>query len=191
MFGSPYDAATGAYSYNDVESMLQQYLGKYMNAGDTALMSLEEQYQMLLNNPSMVYDMLAADFEASPGYEYQVEQSMNASNNAAAAGGMLGTPAHTTQSMSSANDLAAQDYWNYMGYMNNLYNTGLGVAGDINQMGYNASSTTAAGLGNYMASAMNMAYMDQVLQNKNTSSLIGGGLGMASSPMSLFGMSLW
>lgn len=179
LFGG--DDYSPLYSYEEIEAMFDKYLGHYMEAGEKALYSLEDQYLMLLNNPAAIQEMLGSGFEESPGYQYQYDQAMNASNQSAGAGGMLGTPAHAAQSMGTAQGLAAQDYNNYINRNQQLYNTGINTAQGINQMGYNASSTAASGMGNYMGSTMAADYKKQASQMDSLSSLIGAGLGGFSS----------
>jgi hypothetical protein len=169
------------YSYEDVENMLMQYFGGYIEEGDVALQTLAEQYTMLLNDPAAMQAMLGAGFEESPGYQYQYEQAMNAANQSAAAGGMLGTPAHAQQSMGTASGLAQQDYANYYNRNANLYGQGLSTATGINQMGYQANAAMAGGMGNYMGSTMTADYKMQASQMDALASLLGMAAGGASA----------
>lgn len=174
LFPSPSEAATQAWSPEEMQAMFDKYYGPYIEAGMRAMPTLEEQYNLLLTNPTAVNEMLASGFQTSPGYDFQMEQAMNAANMAGAAGGMAGTPAHQQQAMGYAQGLANQDYWNYMNQMTGLYGTGLGVAQDINQMGYGASTGAAQGMGNYMGALMGMEYSAQQSQNDMLASLLGG-----------------
>lgn len=184
LFGG--DSYQPLYSYEDVENMLMKYFGGYIEEGDVALQTLAEQYTMLLNDPAAMQAMLGAGFEESPGYQYQYEQAMNASNQANAAGGMLGTPAHTQQSMGTASGLAQQDYANYYNRNADLYQTGMKTATGINQMGYNANAAVAGGMGNYMGSTMTADYKMQAAQMDALASLLGMAGGAPTGGSSLF-----
>lgn len=105
-----------------------------------------EQYQELANNPNDVMDRLGAGYQKSPGYQHQVDQMTNASNNAAAAGGFIGSPAQQYQMAQGIGGLANQDYNQYlhnaMGLqsqgisgMGNLYGAGLNGMGNLYGMG--------------------------------------------------------
>ena len=99
---------------------------------------------------------------------------MNAANQAAAAGGMLGTPSHQNQAMTQSQNIANQDYWQYVNHLTGLYNQGLGVAGDVNKMGYNASSAIASDLARFMGAEMGLAGQSANYQNQMMNSLFGG-----------------
>lgn len=164
------------------------YFDPYIEAGLGALDILYDEYGNLITDPNQIYNKLAAGFEASPGYEYNYNQAMNASNSAAAAGGMLGSPAHTQQSQEMATQLANQDYYNYLDRMMSLYSTGLGGMGEINQMGYGASNQMAAYMAQQIMAEAYLAAMAAKFQNAQTGSMLGGiaDVGMAlMSPSSI------
>ena len=172
--GNPYEAAMDQYSYEDMQNMLMEYYGPWRDAGLKALPTLEEQYMMLLTNPAGINQMMGSTYQQSPGYDYQMQQSMNAANQAAAAGGMLGTPSHQNQAMTQSQNIANQDYWQYVNHLTGLYNQGLGVAGDVNKMGYNASSAIASDLARFMGAEMGLAGQSANYQNQMMNSLFGG-----------------
>lgn len=168
-----------------MEPMLHQYYDPYINNGQQAMGTLNEQYAMLLNDPAAMQAMLGSGYEQSPGYQYQYDTAMNAGNQAAAAGGMLGTPAHDTQMMGTAQGLASQDYWKYYGNNQNLYNQGLSGTQDMFNTGYNASNQMAGGMGSMYGNQANLAYANNQSQNQMLSSLLGGASGMAGMAMML------
>lgn len=176
---NPADEAMGYVS--QLGETVGPYFDPYIDAGLGALDTLYDEYGNLISNPQSIYDMLASGFQASPGYQYNYDQAMNASNSAAAAGGMLGSPAHTQQSQEMAMQLANQDYYNYLDNMTSLYSMGLGGMGDINQMGYGASNQMA----NYMAQELMaqayLAAMSAKFKNAQTGGLIGGIVGLGTS----------
>lgn len=179
---NPYDEALDLYSYEDMENMLNEYYGPWREAGLRALPTMEEQMMMLLYSPEAINQMMGSTYEQSPGYDYQMQESMNAANSAAAAGGMLGTPSHQNTAMTQSQNIANQDYWQYVNHLTDLYTKGLGIGTDINQMGYNASSAMAQDLSRFMAAQTGLtaqagAY-DAQSMNQMWSAL-GAGLGFA------------
>jgi len=176
----------GSDPYGDAQKYLGQYeqilnqaYDPYIEYGMRAMPTLEEQYALLLSNPAAVQAMLGQGFEESPGYEFQMDQAMNASNQAASAGGMLGTPSHTQQSMGVAQGLAAQDYWNYYNQNASLYNQGLtGTQGQFDT-GFNATNQKQGAMGNLYGSKANLANAQGQSQQNMFSSLLGAGIGAA------------
>lgn len=199
MFGqNPGNAAADTVS--QIPGAISGYYSPYQQAGSQALNALGQQYQALLGmrpelqnqyttlmtNPNAMMSSIGSGYEASPGYEWQLEQGTNAINNAEAAGGMLGTPEHQQESAKLATGLANQNFWDYMDRTIGLYNTGLsgssnlysqGLQGTqgINQMGYQAN--------NAMAEATAQAMMAQAAAEaraaQNQRSVLGNTLGTA------------
>ena len=92
-------------------------------------------------------DRLTAHFKESPGYRYNVDQATQAANQAAAAGGMLGSPAEQTALARTVHGLADNDFQNYFRNVLGLYRGGLSGLGHFQDEGLHASDETAA---NYM-----------------------------------------
>jgi hypothetical protein len=179
---NPYDEALDLYSYEDMENMLNEYYGPWREAGLRALPTMEEQMMMLLYSPDAINQMMGSTYEASPGYDYQMEQSMNAANSAAAAGGMLGTPTHQQNAMEQSQQIANQDYWEYVDHLTELYYKGLGIGSDINKMGYNASDKMAQDLSRFMAAQTGLTAQSANWENQSSSafwSALGAGAGFA------------
>jgi hypothetical protein len=166
--------ASGAMGYLDQNpDIYRQYYDPYVQAGQNAMPTLEEQYQMLLSNPDALYSMLGRGYEQSPGYQFQLDQGLNAGNQAMAAGGMLGTPAHQQQNMGYAQGLANQDYNNYMSQMLGMYGQGLAGTQGMFDTGYNASTGLAGNLAGNNLSKANLQYSGQANQNQAISGLLG------------------
>jgi hypothetical protein len=143
---------------------------------------MEEQMMMLLYSPDAINQMMGATYEQSPGYDYQMQESMNAANSAAAAGGMLGTPSHQNTAMTQSQDIANQDYWQYVNHLTDLYSKGLGIGGDINQMGYDASSKMAQDLSRFMAAQTGLTAQAGAYDAQSSNAMwsaLGAGLGFA------------
>lgn len=199
---SPYDAA--AEHYNKIPGTISPYFNPYIQAGHGAMdqlqgqygnlmgnrAPLQGQYNQLMNDPNGVMNRIGGGFQQSPGFNFQMKQAMNAANNAAAAGGMVGSPQHQQQSAEMASGIANQDYYNYLNHALGLYGSGLsgsqgmygaGLQGlqGMNQIGYNASDQLAGGLASSLMNQGNLAYSGQAAQNQAQGQQMGdifGGL---------------
>lgn len=172
LFNNPSEAAMG-YS-SQVPGTVTPYYQPYIDTGLRSQGTLENQFNQLVNNPGAKYNEMGAGFEQSPGYEWQYNNAMNASNNANAAGGMLGSPAHQQQSATLAQGLASQDWWNYMDNLMGLYGQGLSGLSGLNQMGYNASDSLAGLLAQNLMNQAGLAATSAQQQNSSMGGLIGG-----------------
>jgi hypothetical protein len=184
--------ANAAMPYlQQIPGTITPYYQPYVDAGSQALSQLMSQYQTLLTNPSQVMNMLGSSYQQSPGYQYQMTAGQNAENSAAASGGMLGTPYHQEESATMAEQIANQDYQQYLNQMMRLYGMGLEGEQGINQMGYGASNELAQALAANLMNEGGMAYAgaagqnayDQMQKNQQQSfwdSLISGGASLIS-----------
>lgn len=183
---------------NQIPGMMQNYYNPYISAGQNAMGQLMPQYQnmmanggtlnnqysQLVNDPTHMMNQIGSTYHQSPGYQWQVDQATKAANNAAAAGGMLGSPAEQQQLAQNVNGLANQDYYHYMDQgmnsygqglqgMQGMFNQGLQGMQGINEMGYGASNSLAENIAQAMMSQAMMKYAGQANQNQSQ----GGGLG--------------
>jgi len=127
------DAAEGRYQQTRTDMM------PYMEAGTNAL---GPQQDLLGLNGQEAADKAMGNFQASPGYQYQLEQGIRAIDNSASAKGMLNSGSRMKALQDRGNSLAAQDFGTY-------YNRLAGLAG----LGQNA----AAGVGNTGTQVSQMA----------------------------------
>lgn len=189
LFGTvrpPNPADAGMGYLDQVPGTISPYYQPYIDAGQQSLSTLMGQYNNLLNDPGAVMNNAAKGFNQSPGYQFQYNQAMNASNGAAAAGGFLGTSNHQGDASARASNLANQDYYNYMGNALNMYNTGLSGMGGINQMGYGASNELAQSLAANLQSQAGMAYKGQENANENQAGITAGIAKMGGSLLGAF-----
>ncbi len=187
-------AGAGAYNYfnqgpnpadaankkiGQIPGATKQYYSPYMQAGQGALGDLQNQYKDLLGGG--VQDRLGAGYKESPGYQYALNQALGASNNASAAGGMLGTPQNAEQNMGVATGLASQDYNNYLKNQMGLYGMGLEGEQGLNNQGFQANQDFANQLANVYGQQAAYGYQGQAGQNQAKSNAFGdifSGLGM-------------
>lgn len=186
MFGkknkNPADAANGYL--DQIPGQVNPYYQPYMDAGKGALNTLQGQYGNLLNNTGDVYNKLAGGYKESPGYQFALKQALGAGQNSSAAGGMLGTPADQQQQMGIAQDLSSKDFGNYMQNQMGLYGAGLSGMGNINQMGFDASTGYGNMLGSILGQKAQNAFSGQAGMNQgrqqNMNDIFGGIGGAAS-----------
>lgn len=170
-FNEPYEKA--GQQIGKIEPMLHQYYDPYVEYGQRAMPTLEEQYAQLLGDPGGMYASMGQGFQESPGYQFSMDQAMNAGNQAMGAGGMLGTPAHQQQNMGYAQGLANQDYQNYMNQMMNMYGKGLsGTEGQLSQ-GYQASTGMSDNLSGLYGTQANLGMSQAAARNEMIASLLG------------------
>lgn len=164
LFGHQRNPSASANQYfNQIPGQTQQYYSPYMEAGKGAMSTLQNQYGDLLSGNTQ--NKLGENYKESPGYKFALDQALQGGTNAAAAGGMLGTPQHEQQNMGIANGLASQDYNNYLHNQMGLYGQGLQGTQGLNQMGYNANTGYADLLANLLGQQGQYAYAGQAGKN--------------------------
>lgn len=160
----------------------QQMYNPYINAGQGALPSLQNQYGQLVNNPGGVLSSMGAGYHQSPGYQWQLGQGMQAVGNAAAAGGMAGSPQQQQQAATMATGLANQDYYNYLNNVQHLYSQGLAGQQGLYDTGFNATNQLNQDYQNQYASQAQGAFAGAAGQNQfnqNKSQGVAGAFGSA------------
>jgi hypothetical protein len=173
---------------------VHQYLDPYVNAGQGAMGTLQGQYQNLMNDPNSMLAKMGAGYQQSPGYQHNVKAATNALNNAAEAGGYVGSPQHQTRAAETIEGLASQDYNQYLNNVMGLYGQGLQGMGGINQMGYGAASgatnTLADMLKNQAQNAQaqaELAYANQFHENQQQGGMFSGLGGLLGGALGSFG----
>lgn len=194
-----YSAAAAMPYLNHIGEQMPQYFQPYINGGNHAWGELTNQYDNLLNerpqvqgaynqlinDPTSVMNKIGSTFQQSPGYQYEVNQALGAANRAAAAGGMVGSPAEQQGVANTVNGMANQDYYNYLNHGLAMYNTGLqgannlygmGLQGnmDMSRMGLSASNSLTDDLMSQYLSQASDAYAG----GANGGGDQGGGSGM-------------
>jgi hypothetical protein len=184
LFGGGSNPADAAQPYlNQIPSTITPYYQPYIDAGQQALPTLMGQYNQLISNPAALMNQMGSSFSASPGYQYNVTQATNAANQAAAAGGMVGSPMEQQQLSTTVSGLANQDYYNYLNHVLGLYGQGMSGMSGINTMGYGASDELAKSLANALMSQANLAYSGQAAQNQAQGGMVGGLIGMGTAAL--------
>jgi hypothetical protein len=166
--------ANAAMPYlQQIPGTITPYFQPYINAGQSALQTLMQNYNQLLTNPGATINQIGQGYQTQPGYDYAQKSGMNAANAAAAAGGSLGTPEHQQEAAQQSEDIANQFYQQYLNQALGLYGKGLQGEEGINQMGYGASTELAQDLGSNLASEGSLAFQGAQGQNAANGSMVG------------------
>lgn len=174
------DAANQAGSYyNQIPDILKQYLKPYADRGNAVYPQLQGHYDQLINHPGDLLNKLGQGYQESPGYQFQLNQALNAGNRASAAKGMLGSPMQQQQSQQTASQFANQDFNNYLSHALGLYGQGLTGKQNIFNTGFGASNNLGENLSNALMSQGNLAYSNGMNQNQSNQQLLGMLLGFA------------
>ena len=180
LFGGGGDGTKQAQKYiGQMNPMLEGYYNPYIEQGQEAQGTLDEQFQRMLQDPSQYQQLFGGNYQQSPGYEFQRNEALRGANQAAAAGGMLGTAAHQQGAAGLATGLANQDYWKYFGANQDIFNQGLQGTQDFYNKGYDATNQLAGGKANVLGSQANLAYTQEQNANNRIGSLLGAGIGAA------------
>ena len=172
LFNNPYNAANKYL--NQIPGYLQQAYGPYMQAGSQLLPQLMSQYGNLASNPGANLAALGSNYQSSPGYQFQVNQATDAANRAAAAGGMIGTQSNQVNNMQIANQLANQNYNQYLQNALGVQSQGLAGLSGLENQGFNASSMYGTGMANLAAEQAGLAEQAQQNTNNSWGSVFGG-----------------
>ncbi len=165
---------------SQIPAQTQQYFDPYIQSGNRASQSLEEQYKGLLSNPGKKLNQFGEGFHESPGFQFALQQALQGSNHAAAAGGMAGTPAHEQQNMEIASQLGNQDYYNWLQKTLGLYGSGLEGENQMSNRGFQASNQMADMIAQSLAQQGNYAYEGEAGKNAMKSQLLGSAIGLGS-----------
>jgi hypothetical protein len=137
-----------AYQYNEFEQE-QANEQPWLQSGEANLATLNA------DMPSLTANFTDADFQQSPGYQFQLQQGEQAMQRSAAAKGLLNSVGTQQNLNNYAQGTANQDYQqalqNYMSQNQNRYNMLSGMAGmgqtavaGINQAGQTATNAMSA-----------------------------------------------
>jgi hypothetical protein len=173
--------ATGAMPYlNQIPAILQKYFSPYGAAGTQAMGTLQNQYSQLLSNPGAIFNQIGSGFQQSPGYNFQVQQMQNSANNAAAAGGTLGSPAEQQTIAGNVGQMANSDFYNYMNHALSMYGMGLHGEEGINNMGFMANSELAKNIMSALMSQAGLSYSGQADWNQMEEGQLGAAAGLTA-----------
>ena len=183
LIGGNKNPADAANQYiNKIPGQTGQYLDPYNQAGKDQLSGLTEQYGKGMNDPGGLLNDIGSSYKQSPGFQFALQQALMGSGNAAAAGGMAGSPQHEQENMGIASGMASKDYNDWLSQATGLYGNALtGSQGMANQ-GQGAATSQADMIAQALSQQGAYGYNGQAAQNNSSpwGSLIGGLGGLAA-----------
>jgi hypothetical protein len=160
-----------AYAANQqldkIPGQVNPYYQPYINRGQQAGDQLTGQYNQMTGNPGELYASLGKGYQESPGYQFKLQQALNAQGNASARGGMLGTPQDQQYSGQIAHDLSNQDFEDYMNHVLGIYGAGQAGQQQQQQQGFDASKGYGDILGNIGGQKAQNSFAGQDFMNQN------------------------
>lgn len=171
MFSYTNPSSAAMSSANQINPMATKNFQPYIDAGNKSMGLLQDQYGNLISDPGAAFNKMGQSFQQSPGFDFAMQQALQGSNHAAAAGGMAGSPEHEQQNQTMATNLANQDYYNYMNHATDLYKTGLSGEQDMMHQGYNASKSLTDMIAQELAMESRMKYAGAAGKNKAESDI--------------------
>lgn len=184
LFGGGSNPADAAMPYlNQGQGVVDKYMNPYIAAGQQAMPALQQQYSQLINNPSGMMNKIGSGFQQSPGYQFQVDQASGAANRAAAAGGMLGSPMQQQNISGTVNNMANQDYYNYLNHGMSMYGQGLSGMQHMGDMGLQASTTAEQSMMDLINTQAQLAYAGKANQNQSQNGMFGSLMSLAPLAM--------
>src|SRR6185437_10329737 len=143
-YNNPADAAMPYLK--QIGSSISPYLSPYIDQGNKVSPELMSRYSSMSSNPGGFLNEIGKGYKSSPGYQWNLQQALMAGNNAAAAGGMAGTPMHVQQNEGIAENMANKDYEDWLNHTLGIFGQGTqGLEGFTNR-GFNASNSMAEAL---------------------------------------------
>ncbi len=171
---NPYKAES---QYLDqIPDELNQNLGSYANTGQSILPYLTGGYAGLATAPGQEQAHLSSGFQQSPGYQWNLDQQMQAQNQALASGGMSGSPESQQFAEKTAHGLADQDFNDYYSRNAKLMQSGLTGLQGLETQGQAASTQMANNMTDYLYNKGNLAGA----QAQHRNNLGWGGLGLGA-----------
>lgn len=174
--GSPADAASGYLS--QIPDELKKYLQPYIDRGNQAYGFLNPIFSKMATDPTGYLSGIESQYSKSPDFMRRRDEAEQASRNASAAGGMLGTPNQIQQASQIADSLQGQDMQQWLGNVMGLQNKGLAGESGFEQEGYGASNNLAQALASVLSQRANLAFQDQAGKNRSASDIFGALAGM-------------
>ncbi len=190
LFGGGTNPATGASPYlNQIPGVGHNTYDEYISQGKTAGQNTQGQYEGMMNDPTGFINKLMEAYKPSEGYQFQQGQLMKQMGNAAAQGGIAGTPMDQMNQAQGTQGLLSQDMQQFLTNALGRYDTGLQGEQGIANRGYDASGKLNDMLGSNLNQQGNLGFQGVQQQNQNQAGLFkalaqalgmlggGGGLG--------------
>lgn len=189
LFGTDHSGERQAEQYlGQIPGTYHQYLDPYIKGGQQDYGLLQKQFQQMMQQPGQQLAGLGAGFQSDPGYQFQVQQALNAANQAAAAGGMAGSPAAQQHAEDIAQQMANRGYQQYLQNVMGLQSQGLQGVGGLEAQGFQASSSMADNLARALMNQANLSMTEEANRRSEAGGFLGGLGSLASSALPYLAM---
>jgi len=180
MFGGGREKA-GKDMYNQMQQgwgQSQGMMNPYIQRGNTAY----DAYIAALNqgkDPAALYNQFASGYKESPEALAMNKVGQEGANNAAAAGGMLGSGAEQTAAANLSQSVRANDFDKYMENMYNTRSQYLGGQSGLEGQGFSASNNLMQTMQKYFEDMAKAKGAQDTGRSQGLTGAIGAGLGIA------------
>lgn len=175
LFGTDHSGDQAAEGYlGQIPGTYEKYLNPYIQGGNIDYGLLQKQFQQMMQQPGQQLNQLGQGFQTDPGYQFQLKQALGAANQAAAAGGMAGSPAAQQHAEDIAQQMADRSYQNYLHNAMGIQGTGLQGLGGFEQQGFQASNALAENLARALMNQANLAETEQANRRSEAGGFLGG-----------------
>lgn len=174
LFGNWKDPTKKAMPYLEgMEDKMSPYFNPWINAGKEQIPGLEKQFGDLTNDPGGFINRLGQGYKQSPGFDFALKRALGGANQAAAAGGMAGSPQAMEWSENIGTDLASKDFNNWLKNALGAYGTGLEGQEKLFGTGAEMGKDFGQSLGNVELQKALLKYMGQNAENQREGSMWG------------------
>ena len=163
--------------YQDWVNKAQNVQNPFVNAGTGAIGDYQK-WLSGMQDPSKFINNMMGQYQESPWAKYQQNQAMHAGQNAASAGGLIGSTPYMQQAQQSAHDISGQDMGNWMQNVlgiNNQYGQG---QNNLINYGSNAANALTNLYGQSARDMGEAAYGKRLGKNQDFWNMINGGINM-------------
>lgn len=168
LFGGDHDdnPMEAANKYlNQIPGVAHEGYDPYVNVGQDASGKTKTAYEELINDPTGFINKLMQGYKPSEGYQFQKEQLTKELGNAAAVGGIAGTPQDQMNQGQGVQKLLSADMQQFLKNILGIYNTGLQGEEGIATRGYDASGKLTDALGGALNQQGGLAFQDAQAKN--------------------------
>jgi len=166
--------------YTKYADQAASYQNPFYQSGKRSIPQYED-WLKGMSDPSEFINNLMGGYSTSPYSQYEQDQSMRASNNAASASGLTGSTPYQLQAQENASNLANKDMEQWLSHVlgiNTEYGQGLNTNINRGQQAGNQLSGIYSNLGSQMGNA---AYGSSMAQQSSLANLLSGLLGIGSN----------
>jgi len=141
LYGLYQDPGKAASQYtNQVPGETQKFNQPYIDRGQSYMDAMDPSVRQGISDPGQFQNDINQNYTQSKGYQFSLDEQLGAAENAAAAGGMAGSPMHQQQNMQLANNIAQQDFNTWADRNANLYGMNMNSANQGIDRAQNASN---------------------------------------------------